>query len=99
MGGVGLEAVGEPRLEALCKVADGLSEGAGDGAEDVGNQEVGNALVEDVIAGAQVVEDGLAGGEQNQLLLRELPVLLVLSLGLPAQRVRGLDRYTCDRIL
>ena len=52
----------QPALQALGKVADGLGECAWDWPQDIGDEKVYYALVEDVVTSVEVVNDRLTAG-------------------------------------
>lgn len=62
---VTVQTAGQPRLQTLGKVPNSLCESAGNGTEDFWNQEVHDALVEDIIAGVEEVYHRLAAREQE----------------------------------
>lgn len=71
---VATQTAGQPGLQTLGKVPNGLSEGSWDGSQDFGDQEVHDALVQDVVAGVEKFDDGLAAGKEEQLVPRKLLV-------------------------
>lgn len=50
---------GEPAFQAFGKVTDGLGECARDWPQDIGDEKIHYALVEDVVASVEVVDDRL----------------------------------------
>lgn len=68
VGGVAVYVAREPAFKAFSKVSNGLCECARNGPEDVRDEEVHNALVEDVVTRVEVVYDWLATCQQNDLL-------------------------------
>ena len=64
----------QPAFQALCKVTDGLGEGARNGPQHVGDEKVHDALVEDVVTSVEVVNNWLAACQENDLLLWQLVV-------------------------
>ena len=73
-----MDGAGQPHLEALCKVAYGLSEGARYRMEYVGNEEVHDALVEQVVTCTDIVYDERETRQQEELLFRELVLCVVV---------------------
>lgn len=71
-GAVALEGAGQPHLEALGKVADGLGERSRDRSQHVWDKKVHDALVEEKVTGTDEVDHRLTAGEDEQLLLWEL---------------------------
>ena len=71
-GVVALEGAGQPHLEALGKVADGLGERSRDRPQHIRDKKVHDALVEEKVAGTDEVDHRLTAGEEQQLLLWEL---------------------------
>ena len=69
-----MQAAGQPGLQALGKVPDGLSEGPRDGTQHLWHQEVHDALVEDVVTEVEVVHHWLTAGQQEQLVTGKLLV-------------------------
>ena len=67
-GTVSLDGVRQPHLKALGKVTNGLCESAWDGPQYVRDEEVHNALVEEVVTGTDIVCDRLEAREKEELL-------------------------------
>lgn len=77
-GVVALETTSQPALQALSKVADSLGERAWDRVEHVGDEEVHDALVEGVVTGVDVLHHRMTGGEEEELLLRQVLVSVIV---------------------
>lgn len=76
-----MDTAGQPALQVLCKVANGLRQCRRNGTQNIGDEKVHNALVQDVVTGAQVVKNGLATRKQDQLFLWQvLPRFIFNSL-------------------
>ena len=67
-GGVAVDGACEPGLEALGKVPDGLRECAWNWPEDVGDEKIYDALVEEVVTGTDVVCDEVQTGQEEEFL-------------------------------
>ena len=46
-----MDTAGQPTLQVLCKVANGLSQCRGNGTQNIGDEKVHNALVQYVVTG------------------------------------------------
>ena len=71
-GGVVLDGACEQGLEALGKVPDGLRERARNWPEDTWDEEIHNVLVEEVVAGTDVVCDEVQAGQDEEFLFGQL---------------------------
>ena len=69
-----MQAAGQPSLQALGKVPNGLRERPRDGPQHLRNEKVHNALVEDVVARVEEVHHRLAAGEEKELVPGKLLV-------------------------
>ena len=76
---VAIKAPLHPALQTLGKVANGLGESGWNGSQDVGDLEADYALVENVVTGGEVVNDGLTVGENKQLFLGHEVLILIIT--------------------
>lgn len=79
VGRVTLETAWQPRLQTLGEVPDGLRQCSRDRPEHFWDQEIHDALVENVITRIEVVDHRLATGQQKKLLSGQLLIRIVID--------------------